>query len=118
MPFIRQPLELDEIEPLVHFKACILYGSRRLDERQFKSFFGASSRTISVLWCMLCDQQKSPPFKVIHLLWALAWLKQYPTETVLAALFKASAKTIRKRVKMVLEAINSRYFDVVSTIFY
>ena len=118
MPFFRQPLELDDIEILIHFNASATYGRRRLDARQFKSFFRASPRTISVLWFMLCDQQKSPPFKVIHLLWALAWLKQYPTETVLAALFKASAKTIRKRVKMVLEAINSRYFDVVSTIFY
>ena len=113
----RTQLKRDDMMKALHHTACMVYRLRTLHERQYKSFFGASIETICVLWYLLDDRQSRPSFSMKHLFWALAWLKQYTTETVLAANMGTTPKTFRNRVREVLEAINARYADVVSTIF-
>jgi len=53
-------------------------------------------------------------FSCRDLLWTAMFLKQYSSEDVLSATCGVSQKTFRLQVRKVMNAMNSRYSDVVS----
>ena len=65
--------------------------------RGFKSLFGVSLETVNALWNLISGRHEP-----MHLLWALYFLKVYPTDDVFQAQFKTSKRTLRKHVKNVL----------------
>jgi hypothetical protein len=58
---------------------------------RFHSVFGCSPLTACVLWQMLLDY--AIPFKEVHLLWTLYWLKHYPTEDAACLQWNCDPKT-------------------------
>jgi hypothetical protein len=75
-------------------------------DRTFKSLFGCSIYIAFMLWEYLLMYHNKPPFdgfvpiegSVVNMLWALCFLKLYPTESQMAAWFGADRNTIRKYV--------------------
>jgi len=87
---------------------------------RFRATFGASPAVCSLLWEKL--NKHSPPFATgntfrhrDHLMWALMWMKQYPTESAMRNQIEGGAdeKTIRKWVKFYVKAVRSLVKHVV-----
>ena len=72
----------------------------------FEALFGCSPTLLAYVWKKLCRKKllgaNSLP---IHLLWTMAFLKQYGTEAAMAAMFHTSRETYRQRIWDMLEAI-------------
>ena len=81
----------------------------------YTSFFGINPEQTTALWNMI-DLPKG--YYPIHVLWGLAFLKLYWTEIQLASVCGVMAKTLRKRVWLVLEEIAKLKSKVVSFIVY
>jgi AraC-like DNA-binding protein len=81
--------------------------------RRFRSLFGCSPKVLTALFNTLLKQNLiSTSAKVQHLMWALAFLKSYNTESYFAMTYRVSEKTIRKWIWFFLERISQ--LDVVS----
>ena len=63
-----------------------------------------------LLFHFFIDQDADP----VHLLWALYFLKQYPTERAMAGIVNADAKTIDKYKWKMIEALENLYYVLVS----
>lgn len=79
--------------------------------RDFISMFGLSPKVIAVVWNIT-------PFdddvKLLHMLWALNFLKTYATESVLIQLAgNVDRKTYRKRVWSVLSSFKAKAKEIV-----
>jgi len=110
-------LQVKEYETSLEYFAKAIYRKRFLCDRDFRSLFGSSLPSIAMLWSLFGDEHsRRLRFNQSHYLWALMWLKQYNTETVLAATVGCTEKTFRERVRQVLSEINLLYNDVVSLI--
>ena len=91
----------------------VLVSGRVEHERNFRSFFGVSSKTCANAWARVFI--RSPPsFTRSHFLWGLMLMKVYATETVLASLAGTTRKTFRKWSKIAVELIADLARDVVS----
>ena len=113
-------------------------GSEKIRNRRLIANFGALPEVYSILWkkCLssgndvFCEnnekkieeklkknediQQKKPPYKPKHLLWALHFMKTYKTEEVLAStLGHCDESTLRKWIWIFIEAIAALKNDVV-----
>ena len=76
--------------------------------RRFRSWFGLSPRVTSRVWNTLELQRKVPVGGLLkHLLWTLAFLKLYETESVYSSMFCVSDRTFRKWVWEFLAKIHT-----------
>lgn len=90
--------------------------------RDFVSLFGVSPMVCAAIYNHMCGRPAppSPPVSLIHLLWALSFLKTYQTEAVQIGMVAGggavSRRTYRKRVWQVLERLASQAATVVRTL--
>ena len=71
--------------------------SDHVKDRTFNSFFGTTLHITYLLWCLLDVENEGPEgATVLHLLWALMFLKVYATVDVLSRISKVNPVTFRK----------------------
>ena len=81
----------------------------RLSDRKFKSLFLFSVEEVTTLWEFFEETNKrgTLPFsKPEHLLWALYYLKVYPTWDQMAMTTGITEKTLRKWVSIVVKYLS------------
>ena len=73
----------------------------------FKGFFGVAPLTVALLWKAIKDKGLADKanIKSYHLLWALHFLKAYPTVATGVNFCKTSQHPYKAAVRSVLEAI-------------
>ena len=90
--------------------------AQMVEDRRFREFFGVSAMVAISVWRRL-SRTSQIPFggEPKHLLWALLFMKVYPTEGIMCKLIGIKCpKTFRGRVKDFIEAIADLESDVVS----
>ena len=105
------------------FKAKIIMDADPFKERAprefdkaFRALFGCSNQTAFALWNDLEKYGLLPQGgRMVHLLWALMFLKVYPSEETLKRLTGADSKTARKWINSFVAAISSLSVYKVST---
>jgi hypothetical protein len=76
----------------------------RLSSRKFKSLFLLNVKEVVKLWDTLVHRRGTLPFnRPEHLLWALYYMKVYPTWDQMALTTGITEKTLRKWVGVVVE---------------
>lgn len=105
----------------VIFKARFIFGcdpykdkAPATEEKKFRALFGCSPVVFLRLWELLNEHELVPEGgKLIHLYWAMIFVKVYPTEETLVKLccdptFKQppDRKTTRKWIRLFLQAIS------------
>jgi hypothetical protein len=80
--------------------------------RDFVSLFGVSPRVCAVIFNIISFPDD---IHLVHLLWALSFLKSYATEAVLISMTggAVSRNTYRRKVWQVLDCLSSKTSDVV-----
>jgi hypothetical protein len=73
-------------------------------EQEFRALFGIGPDVCGHVWTHL-SCHKPPKTRPKHLLWTLLFLKVYGTETALSVIARASRKTFRKWVWLLLPLI-------------
>jgi len=71
----------------------------------FKGYFGVAPLTAAILWRDLKARGPPPSVKSFHLLWALHFLKVYPTVATAVNFCKTSQHPHKAAVRVVLELI-------------
>jgi hypothetical protein len=85
--------------------------------RKFRSLFGCSPLVCSTMYNKLVEQNLvTEKDRVLHLMWALVFLKLYSSENALCTLLKCSEKTLRKWVWYFLDKCSQ--IDLVRTYIY
>lgn len=74
--------------------------------RRYKSCFGVSPKITSLLWREI-KSTLPKKYKEEHLLWALYYLKNYPTESVARVFVKADEKTLREIIWTMIEKLSN-----------
>jgi len=77
-------------------------------KRIFKSHYGVNPIVVMKCWSMIHSltlKASIKGMKCCHLLWALMFLKAYQTEMLLSSVTKATEKTSRKWVWLIVEEI-------------
>ena len=75
------------------------------DMHHFRSLFGISPATCSMLWHRL-QAHRPARAQPKHLMWALLFLKVYGTEAALSSMTRSTRKTYRKWVRKMLRSIS------------
>lgn len=85
---------------------------RPFTEKAFKALFAVSAIVVASIWRKL-ERNEGLPRRSLpeHLLWMLAFLKVYATETILASLFHTNVRTYRDWVWSMTKAVH--YLEVV-----
>lgn len=92
------------------------------EDKKFRALFGASPVVVLRLWNLITTNSELPSGgRLVHLLWALIFVKVYPTEETLVKLCgdpsgTPDRKTTRKWIRLFLEAICRCIDDVVSVV--
>ena len=73
------------------------------EDRRFRSMYGCHWRVAAGVWDVILEHGINRKKEKKHLLWALLWLKHYTNEQSLATIVRASCKTLRKWVWIVIE---------------
>jgi len=99
-------------------------GTAAMEDRHFRSFFGAQFEIVRMVWDMLgegglCPEKSEPK----HLLWTLYFLKVYPREgpgcaTIGGSRGAVDPKTMRNWVWLFLERIAELADEVVRSLLY
>jgi hypothetical protein len=84
--------------------------------RQVSSLFGVSPETITILWLLFNQMELCFVLQPVHLLWALYFLKHYPTCDAAAHHWQCDVKTYRLYIWRVIAALFT-YLDTVSVLF-
>ena len=90
------------------------------EDRKFRALFGCSPAVVLALWELLESSDLVPAGgRLLHLLWALLFVKVYPTEETLVTLCghpggNPERKTLRKWILLFMEAISYLTDQVVS----
>ena len=113
----------------VMYKARFIFGrdpfkeqAPTIEERRFRALFGCSAIVATELWKLLDVYDFIPEGgKLIHMLWALLFVKVYPTEETLVKLCgdpmgNPDKKTTRKWIRLLMEAISYLSEHVVSLV--
>ena len=116
-PLKRSRLHELSIEDMMH-KARIIFGrdpykerAPETEERKFRALFGCSPTVMLALWNLLVEYCLLPEGgRLIHLFWALMFVKVYPTEDTLAKLCADprvhDQKTLRKWIRLFMTAVS------------
>ena len=113
---VSRSMNLLDIEQMIHTTACAIYKRRSLSQRTFLACFGVTTCVLAKCWRLINEAAlvRRQEFSCRDLLWTAMFLKQYSSEDVLSATCGVSQKTFRLQVRKVMNAMNSRYSDVVS----
>jgi hypothetical protein len=84
----------------------------RPSTRDFVAMFGVTARVCAVVWNITSFDND---IKLVHLLWALMFLKMYEKEAILSAIAGVDRKTYRDKVWRVLSGLQAKASSVVST---
>jgi hypothetical protein len=76
----------------------VMEAGSRLSNRHFKALFLYTDREVAALWATLDRRRDFPIKRPDQLLWALYYLKVYPTWDQMAIITGTSEKTLRKWV--------------------
>jgi hypothetical protein len=97
------------IKTIANQQLSLSYDSKTICwNRCFNAIFGCSPKVTARLWNGLVEQRKVPSGgKVMHLLWTLAFLKLYDTESVYCTMFGVTEKTFRKWVWKFVDNIST-----------
>jgi hypothetical protein len=96
------------------------FSSEDVEKRIFREFFGASAEVVSNVWRLLTQHDLLPEKgQIVHLLWALFFLKVYPKQGPACSVVGGSAgavdaKTFRKWVWEFIVGISELEEHVVS----
>ena len=83
--------------------------------REFKEMFGVSAAVCAHSWAYIITHfDIASVDKPIHMLWALVFLFQYPSERYMSSSTKADEKTARKYVWPILRELMQMAIDTVS----
>lgn len=117
----------DFTEEDIMYKARFIFGrdpykerAPATEDRKFRALFGCSVAVAKVIWDLLNEEDLVPQGgKLIHLLWALLFVKVYPTEETLTSLCgdttgEPERKTVRKWINLFMESISYLTDRVVS----
>jgi len=74
--------------------------------RAYHAHFGVSAEVSLQLWLLLVDAELLDNLLPKHLLWALFFLKKYPTEHVGASRWNVTPKTFRKYIWKMIHTIS------------
>jgi len=86
-----------------------------IENRRWRSYFGASANTVADVWNALDSTNRLPDNASLdHMLWTFMFLKVYETETIMAGIIACDEKTYRKWVWAFAEAIADLLNDLVS----
>ena len=89
--------------------------------RAFRECFGVHWIHCSIVWTLICPDLRLEHGNFVkkeHLLWCLLFLKNYSKNQTDARTAKTSAKTFRKWVWLIIEAIADCESEVVSNLFF
>ena len=93
----------------------------KTEDKRFRALFGCCPEVVLILWNLIDSNEALPcGGRIIHLLWALLFVKVYPTEETLVKLCKgdpsgaSDRKTTRKWIRLFMQAICCCIDDVVS----
>ena len=94
-------------------------GAIETEDRRFRELFGVGPLVALLAWQLLNVHNLVPQGGTfLHLMWTLAFLKVYPTETVLAGLCGGcDTKTVRKWIWLFVYALSNLEPYVVSQLF-
>ena len=84
--------------------------------RDFITNFGVTPTVASLVWNLLDITPSNTGTKLVHLLWALMFLKTYAKEATLIAIAGVTRTTYRKWMWPMLQRIAALRFSVVSQI--
>ena len=106
----------DQFAPLsFRNEAVLILRSTRLSSRAYTAVFGVNWTVTAMIWRKLVRDKVLPEnARRRHLLWALAFLKQYASWDALASSLHCSNKSMRDWVWLMVEAL--QYMDVVSRV--
>ena len=104
----------------IMYKARFIFGcdpfkakAPETEDKKFRALFGCSAVVMLALWSLLVEHDVLPPGgKLIHLFWALMFVKVYPTEETLTKLCKdptgrtPDRKTVRKWIRLFMTAVS------------
>lgn len=86
-----------------HFKELSLSIINRYSSRIFVANFGVKLNIVVRIWVYFLSQHAATYFiQPIYLLWALFWMKVYPTSDTLTSTLKRDRKTLMKWIKVVI----------------
>lgn len=74
--------------------------------RRFKNLFEVTPDVCSIIWNKIWDKRPAG-FKPIHLLWGLAFLKQYTTGLQSQSVFKADERTMRTWIWIAVDLLSN-----------
>ena len=96
----------------VRLAAAPMVGRSSAAIRDFVSLFGVSPQVCAVIFNIISFPDD---ICLVHLLWALSFLKSYATEAVLIGMTggSVSRNTYRRKVWQVLDCLSSKTSDVV-----
>ena len=117
--YVSPSMNLLDIEQMIHIMACAIFKRRSLYQRTFLACFGVTACVLAKCWRLINEAAlvRRQEFSCRDLLWTSVFLKQYSPEDVLSATCGVSQKTFRLQVRKAMNAMNSRYSDVVSSHF-
>lgn len=92
--------------------AKTLIKKNRPSTRDFVAMFGVTARVCAVVWNITSFDDD---IKLVHLLWALMFLKMYEKEAILSAIVGVDRKTYRDKVWRVLSGLEAKASLVVCT---
>ena len=83
-----------------------------LDDRSFVAFYNRTPNKVKDIWDLCSDNIKPRP-KLIHLFWALMYMKLYLPLDVMVVLCSCSKPTFEKWCWMWMEAIASKHVEII-----
>ena len=116
---VSRSMNLLDIEKMIHTTACAIYKRRSLSQRTFLACFGVTTCVLAKCWRLVNEAAlvRHQEFSCRDLLWTAMFFKHDSPEDVLSVTCGESQKTFRLQVRKVMNAMNSRYSDVVSSHF-
>jgi hypothetical protein len=102
---------------IIELAATSLIG-RKPSPRVYRAHFGISFTITCMIWDMILhsDLQWDVAFNASHLLWALYYLKVYPSWDVAVSFCQADAKTCRKYIELIIHIVLPDVLPIVSVL--
>ena len=82
--------------------------------RKWKAAYGHRPRVILDAWYLIENKARICKFQIKHIFWALYFMKNYNSEDSLAGTLKTNAKTLREKVRGILQLLAKKHVVKVS----
>ena len=84
------------------------------DDKALSSYYGIEKTAAVALFFLLTSLPSCLDMLPMHMFWALAYLKQYPSEQNLAIMLDTNTKTLKSWIYKVIDAMDKISDDLVS----